>query len=247
MAKTPEQLCSDLQKALGNEIAQVTVELGELCVTVPRTRIADILRILRDDPAIQMSQLVDICGVDYPERPERFDIVYNLLSMRHNARVRIKIQTDEHTPVPTSVGVFSAAGWFEREFGRRRNAAARSGAHHAGLRVAGRRAAGLTLAAQDYLPSARRLARRGAGVPAAIDAGAALPPQPGNRSARSAFSARRHALRSVAKRGIARSPAADLRVCVCMYNIYSRYYLWMRHLQNSVIFSQRSILRFKSV
>ena len=110
-----EQLQIEVQRALGGEIMAATVRLGELCVTVPRTRIADILRVLRDDPAIAMSQLVDICGVDYPERPERFDVVYHLLSMRHNARVRIKSETDEVTPVPTSVGVFNAAGWFERE------------------------------------------------------------------------------------------------------------------------------------
>ena len=110
-----EQLQSEVQRLLGGEIAQVSVELGELCAVVPRTRIADILRTLRDDPALMMSQLVDICGVDYPDRPERFDVVYHLLSMRHNARVRIKIQTDEITPVPTAVGVYSAAGWFERE------------------------------------------------------------------------------------------------------------------------------------
>ena len=110
-----EQLQIEIQRALGGEMAHTGIELGELCVAVPRTRIAEVLRTLRDDPAIAMNQLMDICGADYPERPERFDVVYHLLSLRHNARVRVKIQTDEHSPVPTSVGVYSAAGWFERE------------------------------------------------------------------------------------------------------------------------------------
>jgi len=59
--------------------------------------------------------LMDICGVDYPDRAKRFDVVYHLLSLKNNARVRVKVQTDEGTPVPSVVGVHSAAGWFERE------------------------------------------------------------------------------------------------------------------------------------
>jgi NADH-quinone oxidoreductase subunit C len=110
-----EQLQTEIQRALGADAIQLTVALGELSVLVPRPRIHDVLKILRDDPAIAMAQLVDICGADYPERPERFDIVYHLLSLRHNARVRIKVQTDDRTPVPTCVDVYSTAGWFERE------------------------------------------------------------------------------------------------------------------------------------
>jgi len=110
-----EQLHTEVQRALEVDILQSSVALGELCVTVRRTRIADVLHILREDAQIEMCQLMDICGADYPERPERFDVVYNLLSLRNNVRLRIKIQTDEHTPVPTSVGVYSTAGWFERE------------------------------------------------------------------------------------------------------------------------------------
>jgi NADH-quinone oxidoreductase subunit C len=109
------QLQSEIIRALGSDVVTSSVVLGELCITVPRTRIADALRVLRDDPALAMSQLMDICGADYPERPERFDVVYHLLSLRHNARVRVKIMTDEHTPVPSVVDVFSGAGWFERE------------------------------------------------------------------------------------------------------------------------------------
>ncbi|MGB9153768.1 MAG: NADH-quinone oxidoreductase subunit C [Alphaproteobacteria bacterium] len=110
-----EQLQSEIQRALGPNILQMSVELGELSVLVARTRIVDVLRTLRDDPAIAMSQLMDICGADYPERPERFEIVYNLLSLRHNARVRIKLHTYEATPVPSVVSLYNSAGWFERE------------------------------------------------------------------------------------------------------------------------------------
>jgi NADH-quinone oxidoreductase subunit C len=112
---TVEQLQNEVHRALGGQILESTTELGELCLKVGRTRIADVLRILRDDPGILMSQLVDVCGVDYPERPERFDVVYHLLSLVNNARLRSKIQTDAGTPVPTSVGVYNSAGWFERE------------------------------------------------------------------------------------------------------------------------------------
>lgn len=112
---TLEDLQNETMRALGTAVLQMSVDLGELSVLVPRTRIAEVLGILRDDPVIAMNQLMDVCGADYPERPERFEVVYNLLSLVHNMRMRIKIQADELTPVPTSTGVFSSAGWFERE------------------------------------------------------------------------------------------------------------------------------------
>ena len=108
-------LQAEIQRALGNDALHSVVEKDELSVLVPRTRIAFVLQKLRDDSAIHMHQLMDICGVDYPERPERFDVVYHLLSLKYNWRVRIKVQTDETSPVPTSVEVYSTAGWFERE------------------------------------------------------------------------------------------------------------------------------------
>jgi NADH-quinone oxidoreductase subunit C len=110
-----EELHNEVLRALGSAVVHAYVDLGELQVVVARTRIADVLLTLRDDPLIEMNQLMDICGADYPERPERFDVVYHLLSLRRNARICVKIQTDEHTPVPTAVGVFKSAGWFERE------------------------------------------------------------------------------------------------------------------------------------
>ena len=110
-----EQLQSEIQRALGDDVVHMSVVLGQLSLNVRRTRVADVLLILRDDAAIAMNQLMDLCGVDYPERPERFDVVYHLLSLRHNARVRVKVEMDEITPVPSVVGVYGAAGWFERE------------------------------------------------------------------------------------------------------------------------------------
>jgi NADH-quinone oxidoreductase subunit C len=88
---------------------------GELSLHVDREAIVPVLTFLRDDPKCRFTVLCDICGVDYPDRAMRFDVVYNLLSMSLNQRIRIKVETDEAQPVPSVVGVFSAAGWWERE------------------------------------------------------------------------------------------------------------------------------------
>ncbi|MBY0407663.1 MAG: NADH-quinone oxidoreductase subunit C [Rickettsiales bacterium] len=82
---------------------------------VERNHLLPILAFLRDDEECQFTQLVDIAGVDYPDRPERFEVVYHLLSFRNNARLRIKVATDENTPVASATSLFNAAGWFERE------------------------------------------------------------------------------------------------------------------------------------
>jgi NADH-quinone oxidoreductase subunit C len=110
-----EKLQTEAKRALGIDMLKGAVTLGELSILVTRTRIADALLKLRDDPAIAMTQLMDICGADYPERPERFEVIYNLLSLKYNWRIRVKVETDETSPVPSVVGVYSAAGWFERE------------------------------------------------------------------------------------------------------------------------------------
>lgn len=88
---------------------------GEIIVRVSREQLLPLLTFLRDDANCLFSQLSDICGVDYPDRAERFEIVYNLLSLKHNKRVRVKVNTDEQNPVPSAVGVYPAAGWYERE------------------------------------------------------------------------------------------------------------------------------------
>ncbi len=110
-----ESVGEHLRAALPGSVLAVAVALGELIVTVARGDILAVMSRLRDDPALAFSQLMDLCGVDYPERSERFEVVYNLLSLSHNRRIRIKVTTDEDTPVPSIVPVYSAAGWFERE------------------------------------------------------------------------------------------------------------------------------------
>jgi NADH-quinone oxidoreductase subunit C len=82
---------------------------------VPRDDIVKALTTLRDDPAFLFEVLIDICGVDYPEREERFDVVYHLLSPWLNHRLRVRVKTDAAHPVPSLIGLFPAADWFERE------------------------------------------------------------------------------------------------------------------------------------
>lgn len=106
-----EQIASLLPK----EVLHVEVRLGELMLDVARPSIVKVLTFLRDDVNFQFKQLMDVCGVDHPDREERFEVVYNLLSLSQNFRVRIRVTTDEHTPVPSVTGVFSSANWWERE------------------------------------------------------------------------------------------------------------------------------------
>ncbi|MFN4041447.1 MAG: NADH-quinone oxidoreductase subunit C [Brevundimonas sp.] len=92
---------------------EAQVAFGELTLIAPRERIVEVLTALRD--RFEFQQLLDVCGVDFPDRAERFEVVYHLLSMTRNVRLRVKISTDEVKPVPTAIGVYPAAGWFERE------------------------------------------------------------------------------------------------------------------------------------
>jgi NADH-quinone oxidoreductase subunit C len=110
-----KELGEYIETLLGQDVRDVTLALGELTISVRRESIVKVLTQLRDDTNCHMSQLIDLCGVDQPEREERFDVVYHLLSLRQNHRVRIKVSTDGATPVPSVAGVFSAAAWFERE------------------------------------------------------------------------------------------------------------------------------------
>ena len=101
--------------ALGSLLTGAKTAYGELTVTVPRADILAALTKLRDDPALRFEQLIDLCGVDYPQRAERFDVVYHLLSPRNNKRIRVKVTTDDATPVPSVCSIFPAANWYERE------------------------------------------------------------------------------------------------------------------------------------
>lgn len=104
-----------LRSLLGAAILSHEDRLGEVGITVPREQIVGVLKTLRDAPEHRYEMLVDVCGADYPARPERFDVVYHLLSLSKNRRLRVKVTADENAAVPTATGIYSAAGWFERE------------------------------------------------------------------------------------------------------------------------------------
>lgn len=104
-----------LPTLLGRDFVSASLEKGELSLTARRDSIVRVLTTLREDARCRFLCLMDVCGVDYPDRDERFDVVYHLLSLQHNLRLRVKVATDEATPVPTVSGLFPAAGWFERE------------------------------------------------------------------------------------------------------------------------------------
>lgn len=108
-------IAEQILASLGGAVREHHSHFGELTVTVARDDIVKAMTTLRDDPAFLFEVLIDICGVDYPARPERFDVVYHLLSPRRNLRLRVKVTTDEDHPVPSLVDVFPAANWFERE------------------------------------------------------------------------------------------------------------------------------------
>jgi NADH-quinone oxidoreductase subunit C len=110
---TQEELSSHIDAKLPGAILERTIALGELTLAVAPADIVRVLTALRDDTQCLFEVLIDICGVDYPEK--RFDVVYHLLSPRRNQRVRIKCEADEDTAVPSAVHVFPAANWFERE------------------------------------------------------------------------------------------------------------------------------------
>ncbi len=88
---------------------------GELILTCARETLVPLLTFLRDEPRCKFQQLMDICGADYPNKVDRLCVVYNLLSLKHNQRIRVKVWTNEETPVPSVVDVYPTAGWFERE------------------------------------------------------------------------------------------------------------------------------------
>lgn len=104
-----------IEGARAAEVISVAVAHGELMVEARPEGLVRLMTFLRDDPQCLFASLIDICGVDWPERSPRFDVVYNLLSIRLNQRIRIKVRTDEERPVPSITPVYSAADWFERE------------------------------------------------------------------------------------------------------------------------------------
>jgi NADH-quinone oxidoreductase subunit C len=108
-------IAGHLRGLLGDALVEIVEHAGEIAVTVVRDRLVGVITALRDDPSLRLNQLIDICGVDYPDRAERFDVVYHLLSMAKNLRLRVKVTTDTRTPVASITSVFANAGWYERE------------------------------------------------------------------------------------------------------------------------------------
>jgi NADH-quinone oxidoreductase subunit C len=110
-----EELGRMVESALAGSVIGHTVSHGELTIAVHGGDIVKVVEFLRDDPRCEFRSFIDITAVDWPAREQRFDVVYHFLSPTKNLRLRIKVETDETTPIPSIVGVFCGANWFERE------------------------------------------------------------------------------------------------------------------------------------
>jgi len=115
MSDTLNAIATAARSTLGDQLIGAEIAHGELNLTVRRDAIVAVLTALRDDPALRFVGFVDLSGVDYPGRADRFDVVYHLLSPTRNARVRVRVTTDEDTAVPSVTGIFPGASWYERE------------------------------------------------------------------------------------------------------------------------------------
>jgi NADH (or F420H2) dehydrogenase, subunit C len=115
MSEALNELASYLREVRGALIATAEVKFGELTLTTTADNLIALLTFLRDDVQCGFVNLTDICGVDYPKREDRFDVVYHLLSPRQNLRIRVKVATSEDKPVPSACQVYPGADWFERE------------------------------------------------------------------------------------------------------------------------------------
>jgi NADH-quinone oxidoreductase subunit C len=115
MDETLDQLGATIAEALGPSVVGHGVAFGELTLKAVAADIVKVATFLRDDPRCQFISIIDVTAVDWPGRDKRFDVVYHFLSPKKNMRVRVKIETDEKTPVDSIIGVFRGADWFERE------------------------------------------------------------------------------------------------------------------------------------
>ncbi|EHK56606.1 NADH-quinone oxidoreductase subunit C [Allomesorhizobium alhagi] len=115
MDETLNDLAAYIREKLDGQIGDAVVAYGELTLTVEPADIVAVLNFLRSDVQCQFISIIDICGVDYPSRARRFDVVYHLLSPRQNQRIRVRVMADEDTLVPSVTEVFPGADWFERE------------------------------------------------------------------------------------------------------------------------------------
>jgi NADH-quinone oxidoreductase subunit C len=113
MADTFEALAEHIKGAFPD--AKAALSFGEMTVTLEAGGIVPFVKYLRDDPECQFTIMIDICGVDYPTRARRFDVVYHFLSIAKNRRIRVKVEAEDTIPVPSIVSVHPSADWFERE------------------------------------------------------------------------------------------------------------------------------------
>ncbi|WP_419697085.1 NADH-quinone oxidoreductase subunit C [Mesorhizobium muleiense] len=109
------ELSTHLGEKLSGRIGDTVFAYGELTISLEPQDLIEVVSFLRDDPKCQFISIIDVCGADYPSRAKRFDVVYHLLSPKQNIRIRIKVQADEETVVPSITGVYPGADWFERE------------------------------------------------------------------------------------------------------------------------------------
>jgi NADH-quinone oxidoreductase subunit C len=115
MNEALNDLAAYIREKLDGQVGDAVVAYGELTLSVEPADIVAVMNFLRRDVQCQFISIIDICGVDYPSRPKRFDVVYHLLSPRQNQRIRVKVMADEDTLVPSVTEVFPGADWFERE------------------------------------------------------------------------------------------------------------------------------------
>ncbi|RUU96101.1 NADH-quinone oxidoreductase subunit C [Mesorhizobium sp. M6A.T.Cr.TU.017.01.1.1] len=115
MSLSLNELSNYLGEKLSGRIGDAVFAYGELTISVEPHDLIEVVTFLRDDKNCQFISIIDVCGADYPSRAKRFDVVYHLLSPKQNIRIRIKVQADEETVVPSITGVYPGADWFERE------------------------------------------------------------------------------------------------------------------------------------
>ena len=115
-----DDLKDHIEESLGDAVNSIDISSfvgsgSEMTVNARRAEIVKVISFLRDDPICRFASLIDIAGADYPGRDRRFDVIYHMLSMSHNTRIRIKATTDEAIPMPSITSIFPNADWYERE------------------------------------------------------------------------------------------------------------------------------------
>ena len=115
MTEDLEELKEHIEGKLGDSLVSAQIAFDELTLTVSTSAIVSVLKFLRDDRLCRFIQLIDLCGVDYPERGKRFDVVYHLLSLHNNTRIRVKAAVGDGENIATAIDVYPCADWFERE------------------------------------------------------------------------------------------------------------------------------------